>query len=223
MIPEWLLQIVWTPMRIRHWWTNRGRLAQSEELKTVLLTRLEHFSRARLPAYEGILNFGLFITLAVQDISAFSESIIYARSDWERRFHARYLAVLLYELIEDLSGSMGGEYRGWLIDVGCDQSWIERLNTINGKVTNFGKHNAAWLREIRKYAGAHRDHNAREQIRVMASFGWRDVEIRAAALSEPMRELMEFYTDLLELIRKRLTMGAWLNAQKSQPGAEKSE
>ncbi len=201
-----------TPMRVRYWWTNRNRLATSERLKAVLRLRLEEFTRAKLPEHVGIFNVGLFIVLAEQDISAFSEAIVNARSEWHRQFNARNLAVLLYELIKDLSGALGGDYRRWLAEIGCDQTWIDKLNEINRKVTDFGKQNGAWLGEIREFTGAHRDRNALEQVRVMSSFNSLDVLARAAELSEPIRELFPFYIDLIEHIRKRLTVGAWINA-----------
>lgn len=214
MISELLLQIAMTPMRVRYRWTNRNRLVTSEKLKTVLQSRIEQFARAELPAHEEIFNVGLFIVLAEEDISAFSEAINFARSEWHRQFHARYLAVLLFELIKGLSGALGRKYRVRLVEIGCDQTWIDRLNKINKKITDFGKCNSAWLEEIRAYVAAHRDPNALEQIRVMASFNSLDVLARAAELSDPIRDLISFYIDLLEHIRKRLTVGAWINAHR---------
>lgn len=164
---EALLQLYLIPARLRYRWKNRNRLLASESLKGTLRSCYESATRAKLASHQGIYNVGLFIALLEQDISAFSESILFARTAWHRQFHGRNLAVLLYEASEDLPALLGRDYRAWLANLTRDASWIDSLNKIGRKLSIFRKSHTSFLEEIRNHIGAHREHNAILQLQIM--------------------------------------------------------
>jgi hypothetical protein len=203
---ELVLQILLFRGRLRFRWRNRKRLAVTESLKTILRTRCEEAIRAESLAYRGLYNVGLFIALVEQDISAHSESIYFARSEWHRQFHARGLAILLHELNEDMPQLLGKQYREWLKDIGLGQSWFEELNLITSKLSVFRKSHASFLGQVRNYVGAHKDHDAIKQLDTMAAFTGLGVYRLAADFSEPIRDLVAFYVRLLPYMHNPIVM-----------------
>jgi hypothetical protein len=203
---EALLQLYLLPGRLRFRWKNRKRLSASESLKAALKSCYEKATQAKLPSYQGIYNVGLFLALLEQDISAFSESILFARTAWHRRFHARNLAVLLYEASEDLPALLGRDFRAWITKLTIGSSWLDSLNGISKKLSNFHKTHGRFLKEIRIYIGAHREHDAILQMSVMEKLDALEVYRRGAELSEPLRELVAYYIGLLKYLNNPMIM-----------------
>jgi hypothetical protein len=194
---EPLLQLLLIPGRFRYRWRNRKRLRVTEGLKKTLEARCEEATRAGSSSYKGLYNVGLFVALLEQDVSAFSESIYFARSNWHRQFHSRALAVLLHEGAEDLPELLGKDYRSWLKEVEVDESLVSALNSIHSKLTAFRRQHGQFLGEVRNHVGAHREHDALAQLELMSRFTAIDVYQRAAEFTVPLRELVDFYQTLL--------------------------
>ncbi|MBI5675705.1 MAG: hypothetical protein HZC48_07790 [Nitrospirae bacterium] len=215
---EWLLQLLLIPKRMRFRWRNRNRRKVTEGLIVVLKQRCDEATRANVPAYLGVYNVGLFIALLEQDISAYSESIFFAKSEWKRQFFARGLAVLLHEGAEDVSQLLGKQYRNWLNVLELDDNWITALNEINAKLSQFQKNNSRFLKKVRNYVGAHRDHNASTQLDILSDLKAIEVYRLGAEFSEPLRNLVTFYTQLLTYMHNPAVMlhqaskvTSWLN------------
>lgn len=185
------------PMRLRLRWRNRRRHAASASLQQTLKDNHDKAVAANVKAFAGIYNVGLFTAIAEQDISTYSEELVHARSEWHRKFHARGLAVLLAELMEDLPELLGKQYRRWLIEIELDDSWMQRLNGISKDVGAFRRAHEPFLLEVRNYIGAHRDHNASAQHEQLVALDPIAVFRLAGQFSGPLRELIAFYTDLI--------------------------
>jgi len=203
---EWLIQILLLPKRLRFRWQNRNRRKVTESLIKTLKARCDEASRANVPAYIGVYNAGLFVVLLEQDVSAYSEAIFFARSEWHRQFFARGLAVLLHEGATDLPELLGKQYRQWLADLELGPEWIGKLNEIGSQLNGFRKSHAEFLKKVRNYVGAHRDHNASIQLDVMGGFKAIDVYAIGAEFSEPLRHLADFYMQLLTYIHNPVVM-----------------
>jgi len=203
---ELLFQLVMLPKRLAFRWKNRARLEQSDQLTNTLRSRCEEATRANSPAYRGLYNVGLFVVLLERDISAYSESIFFARSEWHRQFHARGLAVLLYEAAEDLPQLLGKEYRQWLKDLGVGDAWFEALNITGKKISLFRKAHGDFLHDVRNYVGAHRDHDSITQLETMDRFKAIEVYRLAGELSEPVRDMVSFYARLLQYMHNPVVM-----------------
>jgi hypothetical protein len=194
---ELFLQAQLFPKRIRFRRQNRNRRKVTESLLLVLKERYDEATRANVPTYIGVYNVGLFVVLLEQDISAYSESIFFARSEWHRQFYARGLAVLLYEGAEDLPQLLGKKYREWIADLELNSQWVTALNNIGAKLSRFRRSHSDFLSDVRNLVGAHKDHNTSAQLDVFANLKAVDVYRLGAEFSEPLRNLIEFYIRLL--------------------------
>lgn len=194
---EWLIQLLLIPKRIRFLWTNRNRRKVTESLILTLKKRCDDATRANIPEYMEIYNVGLFIALFERDISTFNKCIFFAKSEWERQFFARSLAVLLYEGSEDIPELLGKNYRVSLKTLELGSGWFDRLNIISSKLNQFRKSNSHFLSELRNYVGAHRDHNASKQLEILSKLQSIEVYRLAAEFSSPLNDLIAFYTQLL--------------------------
>jgi hypothetical protein len=194
---EALVQLLLIPKR----WRFRRNLAKSnpasEELITQLRARCGEASRAGSETYLGIYNAGLFIALLNRDIATYNESIFFARSAWHRQFHARNLAVLLYEATEDLPQLLGKSFRSWLGDLELDQTWLDSLGKITGQIAQFKRSHSTFLGDVRNYVGAHREHDSLSQLSVLDGLDPLVVYGLAADLSAPLNQLASYYTKLL--------------------------
>ncbi|QKO20654.1 hypothetical protein [Rhodoferax sp. BAB1] len=215
---EALTQLLLIPGRLRFRWKNRRRLKVTEGLKVTLKQRCEEAARVGSEPYRGLYNVGLFLALLEQDISAFNESIYFARSDWHRQFHARSLAVLLHEGAEDLSELLGKEYRNWLNEVDVHESLLSRLNLAHSKLSAFRKNHGRFLSDVRNYIGAHREHDALAQVDMMSRFTALDVYCLAAEFTIPLRDLVDLYMELLAHMHQPMNMlKAVMKAQQNTP------
>jgi hypothetical protein len=203
---EWLLQLLLIPKRLRFRWRNRNRRKVTEDLIVTLKQRCDEATLANVPAYVGVYNVGLFIVLLEQDISAYNESIFFAKSEWKRQFFARGLAVLLYEGVEDVLQLFGKQYRDWLNILELNERWIRALNEASSKLSQFRKKHSHFLSKVRNYVGAHRDHNASTQLDILSDLKAIEVYCLGAEFSEPLRELCTFYTNLLTYMHNPAVM-----------------
>lgn len=205
---ETLRNILATPSRLRYRWKNRRRVAASASLQQSLKSNCDKAKAANIPTFAGIYNVGLFVAIAEQDISTYAEAIVFARSEWHRKFHARGLAVLLTELSEDLPELLGKQFRGWLSDIQLGDDQTVRLNTIGRELSSFRKQHHAFLSRIRNYVCAHRDHDASVQLDLIGALDVREVLRLGSQISVPLRGLIAFYQDLLiHMGRPRVIIG----------------
>jgi hypothetical protein len=194
------------PKRARFRWRNRKRREITEFLINTLQKRCDEARRAGVQSYLTIYNVGLFIALFEQDLSAYSEGIFFARSEWHRQFFARGMAVLLHEGATDFPEMLGKAYRKCILDLDLESHWIDKLNKIGSQLSLFRKSHVEFLSEVRNYVGAHRDHNALTQIEVLAKFTAFDVYKLGADFSQPLRDLTHFYIGLLTRLHQPSVM-----------------
>lgn len=194
---EPLLRLILIPGRIRFLWRNRNRRKVTAGLIQTLKQRCDEATRAGVPAYFDVYNAGLFVALLEQDISAFNESIYLAPSEWHRQFHARGLAVLLYEGSEDVPQILGKKYRDSLKVLELGPDWFAALNSVSGKLSRFRQNHSEFLKNVRSLVGAHKDHNASAQLDLLVNLKSIEIYQLGAEFSEPLRELIAFNMRLL--------------------------
>lgn len=197
---ELLRNFIALPSRLRHRWKNRKRVAVSTDLQRTLKINGEKAREAGLHSFSGIYNVALYIAIAEHDMSTHGEAILHAPSEWHRKFHARGLAVLLFEVAEDLPTLLGKQYRQWLNDLQLAPNWLARLNTITKSIAAFRKAHEPFLSKIRNYLGAHRDHDAYAQFELLENLDVLEVFRLAATLSESIRSLIAFNHDLVRVM-----------------------
>lgn len=206
VIVELLRNILALPGRLRHRWKNRKRHAASASLKRTLKSNGEKALAIGLPSYAGVYNVALYVAIAEHDLCTYAEELVFARSEWHRKFHARGLAVVMFEVAEDLPELLGKQYRAWLRELDAPSTQIERLNAIGKSLSAFRKAHEPFLANVRNYVGAHRDHDAFVQLEVLEKLDVLEVFRLAPELSKPINALVSLHTDLLEFMGKPTVM-----------------
>ena len=181
-------------------------MATSAALIEVLMKRHTEVERADWPAYRMVYNVGLFAALADEDLWACSEAVSFARTAWHGRFHAKHLAVLMYETPHDLSQMLGPRFDNSIVALDLDKPWLDRSHAILAKIEAFRERNKTVLGEIRNNVGAHREQRAVEQVRVFAAIDPLRMLAIAIELAEPLSELMVFVKNLVTYMHNPVVM-----------------
>lgn len=110
--------------------------------------------------HESILNAALFQNTVSYDLSIVVSDLVRERDVWKRRFIARSLALLLFEIGEDIPAVFGKKFRDASAALGVSNSQLNALDAETQKVALFWNEHRALLKVIRSIAAAHRDHDA---------------------------------------------------------------
>ena len=115
-----------------------------------------------------IWNVAGFITLISLDLKLIMEEMVfYIDNEWKENFLIRSLCVLLYEAVEDIPTVMRKSFYNYLIKYDLDKGIMDLLFDKKKSISDFGKKYSEDLRIVRKYVGAHRDHNFMEQMSII--------------------------------------------------------
>jgi hypothetical protein len=142
-----------------------------------------------------VLNAGLYTLLFDRDFAALKEFFLAANSDWDRRFVARQMAVMLYEGTQDVPVLIGKEFRGMMKRLEFADNRTNEVNQIRNKLAGFKRVHSERLKELRNVMAAHRDRDVTLQLRLLG--GLDKFEVYKTAV--------EFYTIVGELRRSSLT------------------
>jgi hypothetical protein len=85
---------------------------------------------------------------------------VYERDIWKRRLIARSLALLLFEIGEDIPAVFGKKFREASAALGVPEDQLDAIGVETKKVSVFWNENRRLLKDIRTIAAAHRDHDA---------------------------------------------------------------
>lgn len=110
--------------------------------------------------HEPIWNAALFLNTVAYDLSIWIIDLVYERDIWKRRLTARSLALLLFEIGEDIPTVFGRLYRESAITLGVPEVQLKALGAETKKFAAFWNENRVLLKEIRTIAAAHRDHDS---------------------------------------------------------------
>jgi hypothetical protein len=110
--------------------------------------------------HERIWNACLFLNDAAYDHSILIFDLACERNEWRRSLAARSLALLLFEVSEDIPAVFGKDFRASMdaLDVPADLK--AAVSTATKEVSSFFHQHRSMLKEIRVAAAAHRDHDA---------------------------------------------------------------
>jgi hypothetical protein len=93
-----------------------------------------------------------------------------------------------------------------LSDLELDEEWMRAFNQIHSKLSGFEKKHKPFLNKIRNFVCAHRDHDASAQLEILSDLKAIEVYRLGAEFSEPIRELVAFYTRLLTYMNNPAVM-----------------
>ncbi|MGJ8643404.1 MAG: hypothetical protein ACSHX9_08365 [Luteolibacter sp.] len=110
--------------------------------------------------HEPIWNAALFLNTVSYDLSICMIDLVYERDIWKRRYIARSLALLLFEIGEDITTVFGRQFRQAATTLGVSKDQLNAIGDETKKFSVFWNDHRKLLKEIRTVASAHRDHDA---------------------------------------------------------------
>ena len=109
--------------------------------------------------HDSIWSPCLFSNTTYYDLSILVELIAFERDEWRRRFFARSLAIVIYEIGEDLPTVFGKTYRDACLRLAVPRALMDQLNSALKSISTAWNRSHGLLRDIRLISGAHRDHD----------------------------------------------------------------
>jgi len=197
-VSEFLLQIYIFPKRLIYRWRNRNRQKISEDAIAAVRALLEEAHNCGSDNYVAVHNVGLYILLLERDLSAYSALLFYSKTNWHRQFAARGMAVLLFEVGEDILQLLGKDYYHCLTDLGLGQPWHDELRCIKSGFNQFWREHRKFLKDVRNYVGAHREKDALKQIEFLDGLDPVEVYKLGASFSEPLNDFVKFQIKLTQ-------------------------
>jgi len=164
-----IIQEIIIHWRLRGFW-KREKVRIPELQETIDVIKREH-KRAidlNLEHYARFYNVCLFILVIEYDLSVLIQYSVKAYTrNWEKKFIARQIAVLLYEAIEDIPQLLGKNYRASLRTIPLWDEAEKELNRISKELNQFKKSHSKMLEELRNFVTAHRDRDAAKQMEII--------------------------------------------------------
>lgn len=179
---------------------DRVRLPALRKIISTIQQRHNEAKQHELEHYQRVYNVVLFVLLIDHDIAVLSRYFALGYRTWERKFAARQLAVLLYEVSKDLPELLGGEFRKSLMTLPLRDGAKLELNHITKLLDEFKSKNGPFLKAIRLLVGAHRDHDAAKQLEVIEAIDPLSVYKMAADFYDCINPLISFLAKTTELM-----------------------
>lgn len=187
--------------RIKFRWRERRRAQAVREALSAMRQAHSGAVELGLPNVIRAYNLGLYILLLELDCSEMSWDMMRAGNEWRRKFVARQMAVFLYEASEDLTQLLGHNYRESLRSLGIGSDLFYELGQIARQLNRFKETNRDFLKQIRTFVGAHRDHDAAAQFVILDNLEPLKVYGLAGNFYAPLRALADLQ------VRLTLTIG----------------
>lgn len=98
--------------------------------------------------HEQLWNAGLYINVVSHDLSIVVHDIIRERDDWKRKYLARALALILYEIAKDIPDVLGKNFQAAMKTLSVPKDMKEKLNSEKKKFSKFWDEHRELLKEI---------------------------------------------------------------------------
>ena len=132
---------------------HRRLLAMTALMKETLLGLRERGWNT----HADLWNIALHINLAAHDLSVQVWALCVERDIWARRLAARHVALMAFEISEDLTHLLGGSIRQALSSLGVLAMYESTLRGSKAPLNEFWRDHSQSLKNIRIVAAAHRD------------------------------------------------------------------
>lgn len=195
-VPEWLERIVTIPFRLRG--RRQARFKTKVRLKTMATTR-STLEKARGLGAQGVgdvFNAALYVILFDQDLADITHALAHTTGERRRRFFAKYEAMVMYEVLEDLQHILGGSFHQALDGLGVPKPAVRRLKEAKKALGTFWSTEKEFLSEIRNGLTAHRENDALAYLRQLEELKPLEVMKRAADLSSLLDALIRSFTGI---------------------------
>lgn len=203
---EFLLRFYMFIPRIKFRWRERRRIRAMGKALSAMRRAHSGAVELALPNVVTAYNLGLYILLLEMDWSEMSWDMMHAPNEWRRKFVARQMAIFLYEVSEDLTQLLGPNYREALNSLGIGDEIVQELGRISRQLNRFKDTNKDFLKRIREFIGAHRDHDAAAQLDILDNLEPLKIYALAGDFYVPLRALADLQVRLTLMIGNMETL-----------------
>jgi len=156
-----------------------------------------------------VLNVTQFCLIAKYDLKILRAEIIASEFEWHKRLHARHLALLAFECLDDFQPLLGREFRETVTQISQNSLIPESFTRLGKKISKLKKNYNFTLTGIRNNITAHRDQDAEKQLEWIR-------RINISDLLNLSNELLEWFDDLqfsiIEVVEKEVLENGELNS-----------
>ncbi len=156
----------------------------------------ETAERAGLSSQVEFLNLILFATLYASDLSILTYEMGRARTPEHKRLYARVLALTTVEGFEDFAYLLGKPTRNLCRQFSVEVEVSNQLKEVHRKLGELRRRYEFVFRSVRNHSIAHREHDARTQLKWASALKPRDLERISADLLIWTALLLKFLADL---------------------------
>jgi len=203
---DFLLRFYMIIPRMKFRWRERRRMKAMRKALSVIRRAHSGAVELGLPNVIKAYNLGLYILLLEMDWSTLSWDMMHATNEWRRKFVARQMAIFLYEASEDLPQLLGRDYREALTSLDIENEFLNELGQVSRQLSRFKQTNEGFLKRIRHFVGAHRDHDAAAQLDVLDNLEPLKVYGLAGDFYVPLRALVDLQVRLTPMIGNNQTL-----------------
>jgi hypothetical protein len=149
-------------------------------------------------------NIARYISIVSLDLKILAKHQAFSVNEWEKRFFARQIALLIYESVDDLLVFLGKPFIKIAVDFRQDQGFTIRLNEVRKSLNIFKEKNSKRLQSIRNTSLAHRDKDTSLQLKTIYSISWVEFVNLCSEFDGIINQVGEF---LETLMRKGINDG----------------
>lgn len=144
---------------------KKNRFALKQALKSIGEAR-ETAKDKGLLDLDNILNVSQYMTICNYDLSIIVKNIPLSHNDWEKKLHARLLALIIFEFLDDLGGLLGKNFRDNIENL-SNSAYLKQLGLVAKEFYKYKKKNQKMLKDIRVQAIGHREQDAKKQLEII--------------------------------------------------------
>jgi len=199
---HWLAKLLILFLRSRNQWrtwnVERKRLPILNGTIKIFRDGLARCRKLGLADADRIYNVGLYLLLADRDCAILKVQMISSFENWNLRFTARQIALLVYEVCDDLIGLLGKQFRQSLITLSATEDDMNKFNKIYQQLTKFKNTNHQFLyNDIRNLVAGHRSQDSLEFLRAVEAIDPLRVFRLGGDFFEIVHALIHFLTETL--------------------------
>ena len=181
--------------RIKHLIVDTKRIPAIERTIISIKKELQNSTQNGMVHYKRVYNVSLYIMILEYDVAILKNDALLAIRRWKKKYIARQLAVLLYEVSHDLPKLLGKDFRQSLNTFNVSSEELEIFNTITKQLNRFKNENHELLKMLRNYVGAHRDNDASMQLQFIENIELVDMLKLSSEYYKAQTDLAPIFTD----------------------------
>ncbi len=188
--------------RLKHYLKREEiRIPLLQEAMEAVKKYYQDSKKSNLEHFEKIDNVILFLLIMERDMSVLILNYLKIfTNNWEQKYIARQIALLVYEMSQDIPQLLNGNFRISLRTIPLWDGAEEELNKITKSLHKFNEVNRIMLEDIRHFVIAHRDQDAFKQIEIIEKLDPDEIYKIVEKLYEIIRPLVDFLLRVLDIM-----------------------